>query len=295
MRGSFAVLVLVAGCASQETPAAYGNFEANEVVVSAQTAGQLESFTPSEGAQLSAGAVVATVDTTQLALERTQTIAQRQATEARAMAAEGQVGVYAAQVAVAERSFERQKRLFAQKATTAQQLDQAERDYRTVLAQVAAARAQKVSVDREAASTSARVEQIRDRISKSSVTNPVSGTVLTTYVRSGEVVQGGQPLYRIAKLDTLTLRAYISESQLTSFKIGQKVQVNVDQGGSITAVSGTVTSVAAKAEFTPTPVQTRDERADLVYAVKVAVPNPRGILKIGMPADLRIASAGAGT
>ncbi len=295
MRRLIVALAIVAGCSSKEAPAAYGTFEANEVVVSSQTGGQLQSFTVSEGSQLQAGAVVATVDTIQLSLERTQTIAQRQATEARAVAAGGQIDVYTAQVGVAERAFERQKRLFAQKATTAQQLDQAERDYRTVIAQIAAARAQKASVEREVASGTARVEQIRDRISKSQVTNPVSGTVLTTYVRSGEVVQVGQPLYRIAKLDTLTLRAYITETQLASFKIGQSVQVSVDKGGSLATVTGTVISVASKAEFTPTPVQTREERADLVYAVKVSVPNPNGVLKIGMPADLRLASTGAGT
>jgi HlyD family secretion protein len=289
------MLLAAAACTAKEEPAAYGNFEANEVVVSSQATGQLESFTVTEGTDLRAGAIIAIVDTTQLALERAQVVAQRQATEARAAAAGGQVGVYASQLDVAKRSFERQQRLFAQKATTAQQFDQAERDLRTVQAQVRAASAQQASVQREVASSTAHIEQIRDRISKSKVSNPVSGTVLATFVRAGEVVQPGQPLYRIARLDTLTLRAYVTEPQLSLFKLGQHVQVHVDRDGTLSEITGTVTWVSSKAEFTPTPVQTRDERADLVYAVKVSVPNPKGALKIGMPADLRLASGSKGT
>ena len=102
-------------------------------------------------------------------------------------------------------------------------------------------------------------------------------------------MQQGQPLYKIANLDTLTLRAYVTAPQLASVKLGQRVQVNVDQGGRLVSVPGFVSWIASKAEFTPTPIQTRDERADLVYAVKVSVPNRGGVLKIGMPADVTFA------
>ena len=290
------LLALVAACAGEKKPDAYGAFEATEVVVSSQASGQLQQFTPSEGTTLDAGAIVAVVDTTQLGLERDQTVAQRAATEARVNAAGSQVGVYVSQLAIARRTLERTRRLFDQKAATAQQLDQAERDHRTLLAQIAAARSQQQSVAREVSSTDARVAQIRDRIAKSRVTNPVRGTVLATYARTGEIVQPGQPLYRIANLDTLTLRAYVAESQLTSLRLGQRVLVNVDQGdGTLMSVPGTVSWVSSRAEFTPTPVQTRDERADLVYAVKVQVPNARGALKIGMPADLSLPTVAKGT
>jgi HlyD family secretion protein len=240
--------------------------------------------------------VVGMVDTTQLGLERDQVVAQRQATEARAAAAGGQVGVYTSQLDVSRRTLERTRRLFEQKAATAQQLDQAERDYRMLVAQVSAARAQQQSVGREVSSSTARVAQIRDRIAKSDVVNPSPGTVLATYVKTGEVVQQGQPLYRIANLDTMVLRAYVAETQLASLKLGARVRVNVDQGnGQRITLPGVVTWVASKAEFTPTPVQTRDERADLVYAVKVNVANPNGAIKIGMPADLDLAGAPRGT
>ena len=293
---SMLLLALLAGaCSTTDEPDAYGNFEAIEVVVSSQASGQLKWFTPVEGATLVNGAIVGLVDTTQLDLERVQNVAQRAATEARVSAAGSQVGVYEAQLGVARRTLERARRLFDQKAGTAQQLDQAERDYRTLLAQIAAARSQQRSVGMEVASTSARVSQIRDRISKSQVANPTAGTVLATYAKAGEVVQAGQALYRIANLDTLILRAYVAERQLSSVRLGQRVMVQVDQGdGKLLSMPGMVRWIAAKAEFTPTPVQTRDERADLVYAVKVHVPNPRGALKIGMPADLALAPVAPG-
>ncbi len=246
-------VTLAAGCSGNRKPDAYGTFEANEVVVAAETSGQLLTFTAAEGAQLARGTIVGIVDTSQLALERAQLVA----------------------------------RLFTVKAATAQQLDQAERDYRVLGAQIEAARAQRQSVLREITSGEARVAQITERLNRSRIANPERGTVLTTFVHAGEVVQPGQSLYRIANLDTLTLRAYVSEAQLHAIRLGQPVRVNVDAGdGKMIALPGRISWVAAKAEFTPTPVQTRDERAALVYAVKVLVPNRDGVLKIGMPADL---------
>ncbi|HEX9606642.1 MAG TPA: HlyD family efflux transporter periplasmic adaptor subunit [Gemmatimonadaceae bacterium] len=283
------LLVSVVACHRAKDPDAYGNFEADEVSVSAQASGQLTSFTPVEGAALRVGEIVGVVDTTQLALERAQLIAQQQATAARVVEAGKQVEVYQAQLGIALRNYERMQRLFEEKAATVQQRDQAERDYRTLVAQIGAAKAQQQSVSRDATSSGARVAQINDQIAKSKVINPEAGTVLATYVKTGEVVQSGEPLYKIADVDTLILRAYITEKQLSGVKLGQQVQVHVDQGGGkLLSVSGTVRWISTKAEFTPTPVQTRDERADLVYAMKVYVPNPKGALKIGMPADLTL-------
>jgi HlyD family secretion protein len=280
-------LFVIAACRAEPAPDAYGNFEANEVTVSAQTAGQLLTFIPTEGVHVARGAVVGLVDTTQLALERSQIVAQRQATASRGAEVTDQITVLEVQRDVARRTYERTRRLFDQKAATAQQLDQAERDYKTLTAQIEAARAQRTTVGRDVAATEARVAQIRDRIGKSHVINPEPGTVLATFVRAGEMVQAGQPLYKVANLDTLTLRAYVVESQLSSVKLGQTVQVHIDQGnGQTLALPGRVSWIASKAEFTPTPIQTRDERTGLSYAIKVLVPNQRGALKIGMPADV---------
>jgi len=292
----FTAFVFFTACSRDNEPDAYGTFEAEEVVVSAETTGRLATFTPVEGAQLARGALVAVVDTTQLSLEREQVVAQRQATGARGNEVAQQIRVLEIQRTVARRNYDRTRRLFAEKAATAQQLDQAERDYRVLGAQIDALRAQRQSVAREVSSGEARVAQISERVGKSRIVNPVRGTVLATFVHAGELVQPGQALYRIADLDTLTLRAYVAENQLQSLRLGGQVEVRIDsRDGQTTALPGTITWISSKAEFTPTPIQTRDERADLVYAVKVRVPNSQGLLKIGMPGDLTLATKKQGT
>jgi len=286
--GSALVLLLAWGCHGKPKPDAYGNIEATEVVVGAETSGQIKWFTPTEGSQIGQASPVALIDTTQLALQREQILAQRSASDSRVREGRAQMSVLAVQHDVAQRNYERTKRLFDQQAATAQQLDQAERDYRTLTQQIEAARAQIGTVSHEASSSDARVAQINDQIRKSVVKNPQAGTVLATYVRAGEFVQTAAPLYRIADLRELTLRAYVSEDQLARVRIGQSVQVSVDVGKDARRIfPGIVTWVSSQAEFTPTPVQTREERADLVYAVKIRVANPNGVLKIGMPADVR--------
>lgn len=286
------IIAWTGACRGAPEPDAYGNFEATEVVVSAQTTGQILHFTPVEGSWLASGAVVALIDTIQLALQREQLVAQRAASGARRTQVSEQVHVLDVQREIARRAYERTRRLYAERAATTSQLDQAERDYRTLVAQIQATRAQGQSAGMDVAANEAQVDQIRERISKSSVVNPQAGTVLTTYARAGEVVQPGQPLYRIADLDTIVLRAYVTGGQLASVRLGQRVQVHAERsGGQLRTTSGTVAWVSATAEFTPTPVQTRDERADLVYAVKIRVANPDGALKIGMPGDVTLGNA----
>jgi HlyD family secretion protein len=286
---ALAFAIALGACNRARQPDAYGNMEATEVVVGSQASGQLAAFTPVEGQVIGSGAVTAIVDTTALALQLQQATAQRATGVSKVGEVEKQIGVIETQRAIALRAYERTKRLFDQQAATAQQLDQAERDYKTLVAQIEAARAQERTAAQDIASTDARVGQIRDQISKARVINPVGGTVLATYVKAGEVVQSGQQLYRIANLDTLELRAYFGEAQLSQVKLGQGVRVSVDAGrGSRHVIPGTVSWVSSQAEFTPTPIQTRDERSNLVYAVKVRVPNRGGVLKIGMPADVEL-------
>jgi HlyD family secretion protein len=280
--------LVLAGCRATQQPDAYGNIEATEVVVGSEMSGQLQAFVPLEGNHLTAGALVAIVDTSALVIQMQQAASQRTATGSRVNEISKQAGVLEAQRAIAARAYERQRRLFEQQATTAQQLDQAERDYRTLVAQIAATAAQRQTASHDVASSDARVAQIRDQIRKSRMTNPITGTVLTTYAKAGEFVQVGQPLYKIANLDTVELRAYVTEPQLSQVKIGRSVSVSVDVGNKERrSLTGTVSWVSSQAEFTPTPIETRDERANLVYAIKVRVPNPNGLLKIGMPADVQ--------
>jgi HlyD family secretion protein len=278
---------MLSGCSGEPEPDAYGTFEAVEVVVSSQASGQVQEFTPEEGMQLALGTVAAVIDTAQLALERQQVVAQRNASSSRGTEVTEQLRVLEVERDIAQRAYERTRRLHAAQAATSQQLDQAEREYRTLTARIQAVRAQRESVGMDVTANDARVDQIAERIAKSIVVNPQAGIVLTTYTRAGEVVQPGQPLYRIADLRTLVLRAYITGAQLASVRLGQPAQVRVDQGrDELLTLPGTVTWIASEAEFTPTPIQTREERADLVYAVKVLVANPDGVLKIGMPGDV---------
>jgi membrane fusion protein YbhG len=289
LTATFAAAVVI-GCGRGPKPDAYGNIEATEVVVGAQAAGQLETFAPAEGNVLPLGATVGIIDTTTESLQLEQASAQRTASASRANESAKQIGVLEAQRSIAQRVYERTRRLFDQQAATAQQLDQAERDYRTLVAQIAVARAQHATALHDVTASDARAAQVRDQLRKSVITNPVGGTVLTTYVRKGEQVQVGQPLYKIADLDTMELRAYVTETQLANFKVGQRVTVSVDAGASRRALAGIVSWVSPTAEFTPTPIETRDERVNLVYAVKIRVPNPNDMLKIGMPADVQLAT-----
>ncbi|MGH7628233.1 MAG: HlyD family secretion protein, partial [Gemmatimonadales bacterium] len=146
----------------------------------------------------------------------------------------------------------------------------------------------------EVAALDAQVAQLDDRLARSRIVSPQDGTVLARYAEPGEYIQSGQPLFKLASLDSLTFRAYVSNAQLTQLRLGQQVRVGVDRADSIATLPGRITWIASAAEFTPTPIQTRDERADQVYAVKVAVANADGALRIGMPGELMIGREGDG-
>jgi len=286
LRTGAIVLALLSACRRAAQPDAYGTLEATEVVVSAENGGRLLRFSPLEGAHLATGDVVAEVDATPVALQLAQASAQRDFSTSQSKQAGAQLDVLQVQLDVAQRNYERTKRLFDQQAATAQQLDQAERDYRTLQQQIRAQRAEQQSATHDVAASVARTAQLKDQIRRASVTNPITGTVLATYTKAGEVVQNAQPLYRIANLDTMEMRAYVTETQLARIRIGERAYVTVDVGGQRRAFPGTVSWIASTAEFTPTPIQTRDERANLVYAVKIRVPNSGAALKIGMPGDV---------
>ncbi len=316
-----AVAALVAaGCGTPDEPDAYGNVEAVSVVVSSETGGQLLSFLVDEGMRLTAGQTVGSVDAVQLELARDRLKAERAAAssavdeaaervkslQAQQDAARAERSALEAERDVADRAYARLKRLADQQAATAQQLDQAEREARVVAnritaqdhqvdalgGQIAAARRSAERARQQVGAVDAEIARSEDRVRRTTVTNPVSGTVLATYTEAGEFVQTGQPLYKIANLESVEVRAYVTETQLAGLRLGQAAHVTVDVGEDARrALDGTVSWIASEAEFTPTPIQTRDERADLVYAVKIRVPNADGVLKIGMPADVDFVSA----
>jgi HlyD family secretion protein len=290
-RAAIACLVAAAATAcSKPAPAdAYGNFEAEEVVVSAEASGPLSRFGVVEGARLALDSVVGQIDTVTLALERAQLQAQRAGLVARRREGTAQLQGLQSQHEIAQRTRERIDRLFASQAATAMQRDQVERDARLLSSQVSGARDGLLRADADIAALDARLASLLDRLHRARVRNPVAGTVLVTYVRAGEMITPGQALYRIANLDTLTLRLYVTADQLPAVRIGASVQVHVDgSADSLRTYPGVISWISDKAEFTPTPVQTRDDRGDLVYAVKVRVPNAAGELKVGMPADITL-------
>ena len=281
-----AALVLAACGGAQ--PDAYGNFEATEVTVAAEVGGRLLAFGLEEGDRVARDSVVGLVDTVPLVLERQGLVARRAAAAARTREAASNIGALEVRRTIADRELARTERLLRQSAATAQQGDQAEQGARVVREQLAGAHAAQSSARQEVAALEVQVASIDDKLARSRVRSPLGGTVLARYVEAGEFVQAGQPLFKLAALDSLTFRAYVSNAQLTQLKLGQEVTVGVDRADSIATMPGRVTWIASGAEFTPTPIQTRDERADQVYAVKIAVANPDGRLRIGMPGELTI-------
>jgi HlyD family secretion protein len=282
--------VAFTSCRNEDADA-YGNFEATEVTVAAEVGGRLLELRLDEGDRVSRGAVVGAVDTVPLILERRATAARRAAAAARAREANTTIAALEVQQTIAERELARTERLLKNSAATAQQGDRAEREARVVKEQLAGARVGRAALSQEVAALDAQVALIDERLARSRIISPLDGTILTRYVEPGEFVQQGQPLFKLASLDSLTFRAYVSGSQVTSLRLGQAVRVGVDRADSIATLAGRVTWISSVAEFTPTPIQTRDERADQVYAVKVAVKNPDGVLRIGQPGELLLGNA----
>jgi HlyD family secretion protein len=279
---------LVLAACRGEQPDAYGNFEATEVTVSAEVGGRLLAFHLEEGDRVARDSVVGVVDTVPLVLERQGLVARRAAAAARTREAASNIAALGVQRTIADRELARTERLLRQAAATAQQGDQAEQGARVVREQIAGARAAQASARQEMAALEAQVASLDDKLARSRIRTPLGGTVLARYVEAGEFVQAGQPLFKLAALDSLTFRAYVTNAQLTRLALGQQVTVGVDRADSIATMPGRVIWIASGAEFTPTPIQTRDERADQVYAVKIAVANPDGRLRIGMPGELTI-------
>jgi HlyD family secretion protein len=293
LRVTLGFLALASAACRNSEPDAYGNFEATEVTVAAEVGGRLLAFRPDEGDRVAQDSVVGVVDTVPILLEREGLVARRAAAQARTREAGSNIAALEVQQAMAERELARTERLRQQAAATAQQGDRAERDARVAREQLGGARAARASAQQEAAALEAQVASLDDRLARSRIRSPLTGTVLTRYVEAGEFVQAGQPLFKLASLDSLTFRAYVAQAQLSRLRLGQDVRVGVDRGDSIATLPGRITWIASSAEFTPTPIQTREERADQVYAVKIAVANPEGRLRIGMPGELVLASGGA--
>lgn len=268
---------------------AYGNFEARETVVSAESSGRLLEYRAREGDRLAGGEIVAVVDTTQLVLRRDALRAQQTAAASRIENVRAQLAVLEERERIAAREQARFEELVGRDAAARRQLDEASDQVRILQREAQTIRSQIGTIRTEIASFDAQIAQINDQIARSTVRNPVDGIVLTSFVEPHELVAPGRALYEIADLDTVFLRAYVSGAQLPRIPLGRRVDVLVDNlEGGLRTLPGTISWIASEAEFTPQLIQTREERVDLVYAVRVRVPNDDGRLKIGMPGELRL-------
>lgn len=285
---------------------ASGNFEADEVIVSAEQNGQILSFPLQEGAQIKAGDIVGQLDVTIPTLQKEQVQATIQALSQKTADPVPQTQLVQRQLLVQEAQLQQQYRerirtenLVKSDATTQKQLDdinalivQLERQLNVTRQQLKLNNSNTATQNRSILSEKAPLEknlaQLEEQVRKGKIINPITGTVLSKYAYQGEMATIGKPLYKIANIDTLYLKAYVTGATLPEIQLGQQVTVRIDQGKTdYKSYPGVITWISDKSEFTPKTIQTKNERANLVYAIKVRVKND-GYLKIGMYAEMLI-------
>jgi len=287
---SAAVFGSFISCGKDEKADGYGNFEATEITVSAEANGKIEFLDLEEGVILEKNQKVGLIDTTQLYLNKQQAIASLETIESRSGNVLSQIAVLKEELKTARSEKDRIQNMFSENAATQRQLDQAVGKVNVINQQIKSVRTQNAPIVNEVESVEVQIKKIEDQIQKSKIINPVKGTVLAKYAEPNEITAFGKPLYKIADLSEMTLRVYIGEPQLPQVQIGEKVTVKIDVEDGMKDYEGRVSWISSSAEFTPKIIQTKEERVNLVYAVKISVQNDGG-LKIGMPAEMWIKNA----
>ncbi len=288
-----AVALLTVACSGKNKGYdASGVFEATEVMVSARGTGELVRFDVREGVSVAAGEGGGLIDTTQLHLRKMQLLGTLKAVDARRYNVERQVASLRQQIAKQRVEQARFGNLVRENAATQKQLDDITAGLAVLESQLAAQtetlNSGNASLDGEAQAMLAQLAQLEDQIAKSVVVSPIDGTVLAKYAEQGELAAQGRALFKVADMTNIFLRVYITADQLTLLQLGQQVRVFADWGKKERReYEGTVGWISDKAEFTPKTIQTRDERANLVYAVKVAVTND-GYIKLGMYGEVKL-------
>ncbi|MEI6060629.1 MAG: HlyD family efflux transporter periplasmic adaptor subunit [Bacteroidota bacterium] len=280
-------LAVLTSCSNRDNLSdAYGNFEAVQVTVSAESAGKIHYLKVEEGSQPDSGSIVALIDTTDLFLKKLQLQAQKKAVSVKNSSVSSQIGVQQQQKANLLVEKNRITRLVADKAATTKQLDDINGALDLVDKQIASIQTQDAGITEEMEVIDRQIAQVNESIHKCYIRNPVKGTVLSKYAESGEIAAPGRALYKIADLSVMELKVYVSGTQLPAVKQGQEVEVLIDADKKTNRkLSGVVSWISPRAEFTPKIIQTKEERVNLVYGVKVRVPND-GSLKIAMPAEV---------
>ncbi len=268
-------------------PGGSGLIEATEIVISAETTGRLEKLFFDEGDRINSGDTIALIDTTTLSLRSAQARACRHAAETQKLSARLQVEKTTLDISLAEKEYNRISRLLKTGSANQQQFDQTENRFGQAKLAKKAAEAGLWAAEADLERIDAEIALLEKQLADCRPAAPSGGTVATTYIESGELVGVGKPLIKIARLDTVWVKIYLPPEDLTRIKLGDKAEVDPEDGRD-RPMSGHISWISSEAEFTPKNVQTREARADLVYAVKIIIPNPDETLKIGMPVSVRI-------
>lgn len=285
-----AIAMLTASCGSDTEFDAQGTFEATEVIVSSESAGRILNFSIDEGATIEAGTELAVIDSLQLHLQRKQLLAQQTALLSSRPDVSKQVASLREQIAKQKRELKRVDNMLADGAATRKQRDDIEAQIKVLQGNMEALLStlgkNTATINDNSAALEAQIAALDDRIAKCRVTAPVGGTVLVKYAEAGELATAGKSLVKIADLNAIYLRAYFTSSQLANIKLGDTVRVVADFGGDERYdYEGRIAWISSESEFTPKTIQTKDSRANLVYAAKIAVKND-GRIKIGLAGEV---------
>lgn len=281
-------LLLMVGCSNNDNEwDAQGQFEATEVMVASEASGKIMEFSIEEGQTLTQNEVYGNIDTTQLFLKKQQLHASILSILSRNSNIKAQITVIDEQIVNLKREQMRMVRLIKESAGTQKQLDDINGQIVVLEKQKEATTTNFAQLNAETAPLQSQIDQLNDQIQKSIIKSPISGTVISKYAEKGEIAAFNKALFKIANLSEMTLKAYATAEQLSSIKLGQKVSVLIDTDGkNYKKLEGTISWISDKSEFTPKTIQTRNERANLVYAIKIKVKND-GTLRIGMPGEVK--------
>ncbi|MEY4012797.1 MAG: hypothetical protein RIT22_1921, partial [Bacteroidota bacterium] len=285
---TFLILINLVACNKNNDKAdGYGNFEATEVTISAEASGKIEYLNLEEGAILAPNTQVGLIDTIQLYLTKQQLISSKNTIASKSRNVLSQTAVLNEQLKTTVIEQKRIQNMFAENAATKRQVDEINGKVNILNEQIKSIKTQEAPINNEQKSIDVQIEKTNDQIKKCKIINPFQGIVLAKYSEANEITNFGKPVYKIADISEMTLRIFVSEKQLNQIVVGQKVIVKIDTEEDMKSYPGTISWIASSAEFTPKIIQTKEERANLVYAVKVKVKND-GSLKIGMPAEMWI-------
>jgi len=281
----FMALGIISCQQDNEKADGYGNFEATEITISSEANGKIEFLKIEEGDVIPGKQLVGLVDTLQLHFAKQQLMASKITIASKSSNVVAQTKILQEQLKTAQQEKNRINNLYAENAATKRQVDDIAGQVKVIEAQIKSVATQNEPILNDLKAMDIQIAKITDQIAKCKIYNPINGTVLTKFAEQGEITAFGKPLYKIANLSEMILKMYISETQLSKIKIGEKVTVKIDADDNTNTLAGTISWIASTAEFTPKIIQTKEERVHLVYAVKVKVKN-NGRLKIGMPAEM---------